>query len=60
MSWLGKVSDYLDVLINYEHDGLGKKPYLSGQIFGLKDVDDEILERLGDAFNADVYDATGD
>lgn len=53
-----QISDYLDILINYGYDGLGEGPYLAGQVFDLKNVDEEILERLGDAFNADVYGAT--
>lgn len=50
-----QVGDHLDVLINFKHEGLGEEPYITGQIFDLGNVDKEILERLGEAFNADIY-----
>ena len=50
-----RVGDHLDVLINFKHEELGEEPYITGQVFGLGDVDVEILERLGGAFNADIY-----
>lgn len=50
-----QVGDDLDVLINFKHEGLGEEPYITGQVFDLGNVDEEILERLGEAFNADFY-----
>lgn len=50
-----QVSDHLDLLINFKHEGLGEEPYITGQVFDLGDVDEEILERLSEAFNADIY-----
>jgi hypothetical protein len=50
-----QVSDHLDVLLNFKHGGMGEESYITGQVFELGTVDEEILERLGEAFNADIY-----
>jgi len=34
---------------------MGEESYITGQVFELGTVDEEILERLGEAFNADIY-----
>jgi hypothetical protein len=43
----------LDLLVNFELSGGLKSPYIDGQVFCFNsDIDENLLKRLGEAFNA--------
>lgn len=47
------VTDHLDVLVNFSTlEDLSESPYVQGQVANLTDVDEELIDRLADAFNA--------